>query len=65
MSNTQKKFKAEGFWVQRDLVDEQGRSFEIRSRSTIVSDHKFDTSLVPNWMPDSENPGFQEVHEVL
>jgi hypothetical protein len=41
----------DGLSIGQDVVDENGRLFRIVSHSTIVSDHKFDTSCIPNWIP--------------
>jgi hypothetical protein len=44
-------FMHEGYSTGADLVDETGRFYRILTRSTIVSDHTFDTSGIPNWIP--------------
>ncbi len=44
-------FMHEGYSTGVDLVDETGRPYRILTHSTIVSDHRFDTSLIPNWIP--------------
>ena len=42
--------KLDGFSLGAEIVDQHGRPFRVLTRSTIVSDHKFDTSQIPNWL---------------